>query len=59
MKSGLILLTLVLLFSTSKVKSLKSYRDYKVVSFEIKNEIQLTEIQKLELQPGVSMKKND
>lgn len=58
MKSLLCLFVLTIVVNSSGVNSLKSYRNYKVVSLEIDNETQLKEIQNLELQVGVRIRKN-
>lgn len=42
-------------FSASKVESVKSYKDYKVVKFFIENENQLIALQDLEVNQGVSL----
>lgn len=52
MKPG-IFFVFILAISTLEVKSMKSYKNHRVVTFNIENEKQLEEIQTLEMQPGV------
>lgn len=53
MKPALVFIAFVFALTSTEAQSKKSYKDHKVVSLRIENEVQLKELQSLELAAGV------